>query len=433
MSDNYLETVCDSFTENEITKLRALFPALNLKVRGENNLIYMDWAATSQKPLSVIKSVQDYYCNMNGSINRGAHYLAEKATLAFENAREKLANFINAGTDEIVFTMNATDALNMVSNAFTMATIEHDNGPFCIKEGDEIVLTQLDHHANIVPWQQVAKRTGAKIKWIRLTQDGDLNYSDLTVINDKTKIVAFTHASNVTGVITNVHKIVETAKKYGAFTILDTCQSSAHIKIDVKKLDVDFACFSAHKMFGPTGVGALYGKSYLLDIMKPFRTGGSMIDHVSENETTFKTGYYRHEAGTLMNAQIYGWVKALEFMSEVGMNRMIKREEKLAKYLYDSVRNIDNVNIIGDICGNNFSARLPVLSFTVDNVHPHDVSQYLDNFGIAIRSGHHCAQIVHSCFNIYNSSRVSMSFLNTFDEIDKFVEVLSNVRSYFCF
>ncbi len=418
----------EELSEQDIADVRKDFPALNMKIRDNQNLIYMDWAATSQKPLCVIDTEQDYYSSKNGAINRGTHYLADEATVVYEKGRETVASFFNADVQEIVFTLNATDALNMVANAFILGTLKK-NAPFYLSESDEIVVTKLDHHANVVPWQRVAELTGAKLKWINVTEDGALNYDDLLLINSKTKLVAFTHASNVTGVVSKVSQIVSRAKKYGAFTVLDTCQSAPHIRVDVKELDIDFACFSAHKMLGPTGIGALYAKGDLLDKMEPLRVGGSMVDTVTTENTSFKNSFYRHEAGTLMNAQISSWTTAIEYLSNIGMDRIARRESQLLEYLYKRFSSIEGIRIIGQM--KNFDDRLPVISFVVDGVHPHDVAQFADNYGIAMRSGHHCAQIVHSCFNTYNSSRISLSFLNTYEEIDKLIDVLSKVREYF--
>lgn len=417
------------FTSKEIADFRADFPVLNMQIRDNQNLIYMDWAATSQKPKCVIETETEYYFSKNGAVNRGTHFLADEATVVYEKGRETLANFVNADFDEIVFTLNATDALNMVANAFIMSSVLGKNDIFSLTNADEILVTKLDHHANVVPWQRVSQITGAKLVWINVTETGSLDYSDLKLINENTKVVAFTHASNVTGVVTDVKRIVDEAKKVGAFTVLDTCQSAPHIPVNMKDLNVDFACFSAHKMFGPTGIGALYVKGNLLDIMEPFRVGGSMVEYVTPENTTYKNSFYRHEAGTIMNAQIASWTKALEYLSNIGMEKIAAHEEYLLEYLYSKISSIEGIKILGKM--QEKDRRLPVIAFTVDGVHPHDTAQFLDNYGIAVRSGHHCAQIVHKCFDAFNSSRVSLSFLNTVEEIDKLVDVLSKVRQYF--
>ncbi|MDD7463442.1 MAG: cysteine desulfurase [Anaerococcus sp.] len=400
----------------DIEKIRKDFPFLDEEKVGKK-VIYLDSAATSQKPEEVIEAVDNYYRYSNANPHRGAHYLGWKATEAYENTREKVKNFINAKrSEEIVFTRNATESLNLVAYSYALENI---------KEGDEILITILEHHANLVPWQMVAKRKKATLKYAYLRDDLGLDYEDLeSKITEKTKIVAFTASSNVTGEMTDVERIIKAAKKVGATTVVDACQLAPHKAVDVQAMDCDFLAFSGHKLFSPLGIGVLYGKYELLDQMIPFNLGGDMIEYVHEQESTFAKPPTRFEAGTQNVGGVVGLGAAIDYIEKIGIEEIFKHEHELARYAYDLIKDIDNIKVFYPVNSDAGS----VVAFTFDDIHPHDVATILDAKGIAIRSGHHCAMPLHEYLDISSTCRASFSIFNTKEEVELFANELKNVR-----
>lgn len=416
---------------SELLDVSGDFPLLGRTVREGKRLVYLDTGATAQKPTAVLDAERGFNERHNAAVHRGAHQVAEEATEAYESARAALAQFVGADFGEIVWTKNATEALNLVAYAFLNATFglggAEANG-FRLREGDEIVVTELEHHANLVPWQQLAAKTGAVLRWIPATADGRLDTEQLDVIGEKTRIVAFTHASNVTGAITDVAPIVERAKRNGAMTVLDACQSAAHLPVDFHALGVDFAAFSGHKMLGPTGVGALYGRAALLEQMPPFITGGSMVEIVTMEETTFLPPPQRFEAGTQMVAQTVGLHAALDYLSDIGMERLAAHEDQLTALLLEGIASVPQVRVLGPT---DTRDRLAVVAFEVDGVHPHDVGQVLDDQGLAVRVGHHCAQPTHRSFGVHASTRASAGVYTGAADVEAFIAGLHRVIDFF--
>ncbi len=418
-------------TEAELAAVRADFPLLGRTVRSGRPLVYLDTAATSQKPECVIDAEQDFYVSRNAAVHRGAHALAEEATQAYEDARAAVANFVGADTDEIVWTKNATEGLNLVAYALSNASAGRGGeaaSRFAIGPGDEIVVTEAEHHANLVPWQELCARTGATLRWIGVDAQGRLDLNTLDVIGSATKVVAFTHASNVTGAISPVAQIIAAAKEVGALTVLDACQSAAHLPLNLHELGVDFAVFSGHKMLGPTGIGVLYGRHELLRDLPPVATGGSMVEVVTMTETTFAPPPQKFEAGTQMVAQTVGLASAVGYLSELGMDALASHEHELTQHLLEGMSKIEGVRVLGPT---DAADRLAVVSFAVDGVHPHDVGQVLDDAGIAVRVGHHCAQPLHRALGVQSSARVSAGVYTTTAEIDEFLAQLARVRDFF--
>ncbi|GAA4833313.1 SufS family cysteine desulfurase [Garicola koreensis] len=416
---------------SELLDVSGDFPLLGRTVREGKRLVYLDTGATAQKPTAVLDAERGFNERHNAAVHRGAHQVAEEATEAYESARAALAQFVGADFGEIVWTKNATEALNLVAYAFLNATLglggAEANG-FRLREGDEIVVTELEHHANLVPWQQLAAKTGAVLRWIPATADGRLDTEQLDVIGEKTRIVAFTHASNVTGAITDVAPIVERAKRNGAMTVLDACQSAAHLPVDFHALGLDFAAFSGHKMLGPTGVGALYGRAALLEQMPPFITGGSMVEIVTMEETTFLPPPQRFEAGTQMVAQTVGLHAALDYLSDIGMERLAAHEDQLTALLLEGIASVPQVRVLGPT---DTRDRLAVVAFEVDGVHPHDVGQVLDDQGLAVRVGHHCAQPTHRSFGVHASTRASAGVYTGAADVEAFIAGLHRVIDFF--
>ena len=400
----------------DIEKIRKEFPFLDEKKTGKK-VIYLDSAATSQKPESVVKAQADYYKYSNANPHRGAHYLSWKATKAFENTRAKVKDFINASRpEEIIYTRNATEGLNLFAYSY---------GEENLKKGDEILISILEHHANIVPWQRLCKKTGAKLRYVYLNDDYSLNYDELKEkINEKTKIVSITASSNVTGEMTEVKKITELAHNFGAISVVDACQLAPHKAIDVKDLDCDFLAFSAHKMYGPLGIGILYGKYYLLEDLKPFNLGGDMIEYVYEQESTFAKPAQKFEAGTQDVGGVVGLAAAIDFIDDIGIENIYEHENKLARYAYDLIKDIDHIKIFFPEKRTTGS----VLAFTFDDIHPHDMASILDMKGIAVRSGHHCAMPLHTYLGISSTCRASFAIYNTKEEVEYFARELKNVR-----
>lgn len=414
----------------ELAAVRADFPVLARTVR-DVPLVYLDTAATSQKPQCVLDAEQDFYLQRNAAVHRGAHALAEEATEAFEDARATLARFVGVGTGEIVWTKNATEAINLVTYAFSNATAGRGGPaavPFRLGLGDEIVVTEAEHHANLVPWQELAARTGATLRWLSVDDDGRIDTASLSIINSRTRVVAFTHASNVTGAISPVAEVVEAAHAVDAVVVLDACQSVPHLPVDLRALDVDFAAFSGHKMLGPTGVGALYGRAELLAAMPPVLTGGSMVEVVTMESTSYAAPPQRFEAGTQMVAQTIGLAAAASYLAELGMDAVAEHESSLASRILQGIADIPHVRVLGPADPRD---RLATVAFAVDGVHPHDVGQFLDDGGIAVRVGHHCAQPLHRRLGVASSARVSCGVYTTDADVDAFLGRLAEVRGFF--
>ena len=405
----------------DVTAIRKEFPILSRTVRGGKPLVYLDSGATSQRPQRVWDAERDFVLGCNAPVHRGSYELAEEATDAYESAREAIAAFVGADNDEIAFTKNATEALNLV--AYVLG--DSRAGEFAVGEGDTIVITELEHHANLVPWQELARRTGATLKWYTMTEDGRIDLDSLE-LDDTVKVVAFTHQSNVTGAHADVAEMVRRAKAVGALTVLDACQSVPHMPVDFHALDVDFAAFSGHKMCGPSGVGALYSKH--LNELPPFLTGGSMIEVVRMEEATFAAAPQRFEAGTQMTSQVVGLGEAVRFLTEVGMEDIQAHEHKLTEYALEQMQAIDGLRIAGPLTADN---RGGAIAFTVEGVHPHDLGQVLDSEGVAIRTGHHCAWPLHRSLDMQSTSRASFYLYNTLDEVDTLVSSISKAKEFF--
>ncbi|QGS35584.1 SufS family cysteine desulfurase [Corynebacterium xerosis] len=403
--------------------LRGDFPILSRSVRDGRRLTYLDSGATSQRPRQVIEAEVDFITQHNAPVHRGAYQLAEEATDAYEDAREAIASFIGAGYDELVFTKNATEALNLV--AFSLG--DERAGEHRIGEGDVIVVTELEHHANLVPWQELARRTGATLKWYGVTPDGRIDLDSLE-LDESVKVVAFTHQSNVTGAVADVPEMVRRAKAVGALTVLDACQSVPHMPIDVAELGVDFLAFSGHKMLGPTGVGALWGRPELLEALPPFITGGSMIEVVTMEKTTFAAPPQRFEAGTMMTSQVVGLGAAVKYLSAIGMDAIAAHEHELTVAALDALKKIDGVTIIGPDTAENRGA---AISFQVEGIHPHDLGQVLDDRGVCIRVGHHCAWPVHRALGVQSTARASFYLYNTLEEVDALADAIRDAKEFF--
>ena len=405
----------------DVQAIRKEFPILSRTVRDNKPLVYLDSGATSQRPQRVWDAERDFVLGCNAPVHRGSYQLAEEATDAYESAREAIAAFVGARDDEIAFTKNATEALNLV--AYVLG--DSRAGSFAVGEGDTIVITELEHHANLVPWQELARRTGATLKWYKMTPDGRIDLDSLE-LDDTVKVVAFTHQSNVTGAHADVAEMVRRAKAVGALTVLDACQSVPHMPVDFHALDVDFAAFSGHKMCGPTGVGAVYSKH--LNELPPFLTGGSMIEVVRMEETTFAAAPQRFEAGTQMTSQVVGLGEAVRFLTEIGMEDIQAHERKLTEYALEQMQAIDGLRIAGPLTADN---RGGAIAFTVEGVHPHDLGQVLDSEGVAIRTGHHCAWPLHRGLDMQSTSRASFYLYNTLDEVDTLVSSISKAKEFF--
>ena len=416
----------------ELAAVRADFPLLRRTVRGGRPLVYLDSAATSQKPDVVIDAELDFYSERNAAVHRGAHQLAEEATDAYESARAEVAALVGARSDEIVWTANATAAINVVAYAISNATAGRGGAAarrFALTPGDEIVVTEAEHHANLVPWQELAARTGATLRWIGVGDDGRLRTDELAdVVTERTKVLAFAHVSNVTGAVADVAAFVARAREVGALTVLDACQSVPHLPVDLGALGVDFAAFSGHKMYGPTGVGVLYGRRELLEAMPPVLTGGSMVEVVTMESTTFAPPPQRFEAGSMMVAQAVGMGAAARYLRELGMPAVAAHEAEMTRLLLAAVTAVPGVRLVGPA---DRADRVAVVSFVVDGVHAHDVGQVLDDAGIAVRVGHHCAQPLHRRFGVAATSRASAGVYTTADEVAAFGAALATVRPFF--
>jgi len=408
----------------DLSKYQSDFPILSRKVRGDNRFIYLDSGATSQKPESVITAEADFYRTKNAAVHRGAHLVAEEASDAYEGARANLAKFIGAQTHEVIFTKSATESLNFLAYSFG-----NKNSRICLKAGDEIVVSEMEHHANLIPWQQLAERVGAKLSWLPITSEGRLDLSNISqLITQKTKIVAITHQSNVFGTIVPIDQIVKAAKAVGAFVVLDACQSVPHFGVDVKNLDVDFLAFSGHKMLGPTGIGVLWGKSELLDQLEPALFGGSMVDSVTMESATWAKSPRKFEAGVPNMAQAVGLSAAVDYLNNVGMENIARHEHELTKELLDGLSQISAVKVIGPL---DMKDRGGVVSFTIDGVHPHDVGQVLDQYGIAVRTGHHCAWPLMRKLNLVGTTRASFHMYNDSKDVQALLQAVVKTKEYF--
>ena len=423
--------ISPALTDDEVLRIRNDFPILSRSMGG-HPLIYLDSGATSQNPISVIEAEQEFYEQRNAAVHRGAHLLAVEATESFEDARETLAAFVGAGADEIIWTSNATEGLNLLSYAFLNSSLPGAAGPaarFALGAGDEIVVTEMEHHANLIPWQQLAERTGATLRFIPVDDDGVLDLDAAAgIIGPATRVLAFSHASNVLGTINPVSTLVAMARQVGALTVLDACQSAPHLPLDVKELGVDFAVLSGHKMLGPTGIGVLYGRTELLNALPPFLTGGSMITTVTMERAAFLPAPQRFEAGTQKVSQAIALAAAANYLTETGMDRVHAWESLLGQRLVEGLSAIPGIRVLGPAPG---EERIGLASFDVAGVHAHDVGQFLDSKGIAVRVGHHCAQPLHRRLGLTASTRASTYLYNTTSDVDTFLAAVAGVRAYF--
>lgn len=407
-----------------VAKVRKDFPIFERTIRDGKKLIYLDSGATSQKPLSVIDAESNFYKFHNAAVHRGAHQLAEEATDAFEAARLKVADFLNAHEDEIVFTKSATESLNLI--AYAMSNAEPGSA-FALTSNNRIVVTEMEHHANLIPWQQLAARTGAELKWFEVTPEGRLDLSKIdSIITEGTKVVALTHQSNVLGTINPLDAIVKRAHEVGAVVVLDACQSVPHMPIDVKKLGVDFLAFSGHKAVGPTGVGVLW--SSLLNELPPFLFGGSMIETVTMTSATWAPAPRKFEAGVPNMAQAVGLGAALDYLTAIGMDAIFEHEVALTGYLIDGLLQIPELSIVGP---NNTDSRGGSVSFTVGQIHPHDLGQYLDSQGVAVRTGHHCAWPLTRKLGVPATTRASLYLYNDESDCDALFAAIIGAQKYF--
>ena len=397
--------------------IREQFPILSQQVNG-HDLVYLDSAATSQKPRVVIETLDEYYNSYNSNVHRGVHTLGTKATDGYEGAREKVRKFINAKSmQEIIFTRGTTTALNMVALSYARANL---------KPGDEIVITPMEHHANIIPWQQAVKATGATLKYIPLQEDGTISLDDVReTVTENTKIVSAAHVSNVLGTINPIKEIAKIAHDNGAVMVVDGAQSTPHMKIDVQDLDCDFYTFSAHKMCGPTGIGVLYGKKALLENMEPAEFGGEMIDFVGLYESTWKELPWKFEAGTPIIAGAIGLGAAIDFLEDIGLDEILAHEHRLAAYALERFKELEGAVVYGP------AERAGLVTFNLEDVHPHDVATVLDAEGVAVRAGHHCAQPLMKWLNVSATARASFYLYNTEEDIDKLIEALQKTKEYF--
>jgi len=421
----------------DVRSVREDFPILARSVRGGGRLVYLDSAATTQKPLMVLDAERDYYLTSNAAVHRGAHQLAEEATEAFEGSRARIAAFVGSRPDDLVFTRNATESLNLMAYAFSNATAKAQHGAplpdgadrFVLRDGDEILVTQMEHHANLIPWQEVCAKTGAVLRWVPLTDDGRLDLTDLgSLITARTRVVSFTHQSNLLGTVNPVAPLVEAARSVGALVVLDACQSVPHMPIDVSTLGVDAVAWSGHKMLGPTGIGCLWASAEVLASMPPFITGGSMIETVTMEASTFAEPPKRFEAGVPMVAQAVGLAAACDYLDALGMDKVAAHEAALTAHAMAALGEVDGVRIVGPT---DLVDRGSAVSFVVEGVHPHDVGQVLDSRGIAVRVGHHCAWPGCRAMDVPATTRMSTYIYNDTQDVDDFIEALGRVRDVF--
>ncbi|MGJ4049577.1 cysteine desulfurase [Corynebacterium macclintockiae] len=407
----------------DTAKIRSDFPILSRTVREGKKLVYLDSGATAQRPVQVLDAEREFLTTHNAPVHRGAYEIAEEATDAYESAREAIADFVGADDREIAFTKNATEALNEV--AYILG--DKRAGELQVTEGDEIVVSELEHHANLVPWQELAQRTGATLQWYSATEDGRIDLDSLE-LSERTKVVALTHQSNVTGAVLDVPEAVRRARAVGALFVLDACQSVPHMSVDFHQLDVDFAAFSGHKMLGPNGVGVLYGKAQHMDQLPPFLTGGSMVEKVTMEGTTFTEAPQRFEAGTQMTSQVVGLGAAVNYLNGLGMDRVAAHEAELIAYALQQLQTIEGLRIIGPTDAQD---RGSAVSFVVEGIHPHDLGQVIDDQGVCIRVGHHCAWPVHTCMNVQATARASFYIYNDLSDVDALVAAICTAQEFF--
>lgn len=386
-------------------------------------MVYLDSGATAQRPVQVLDAEREFLTTHNAPVHRGAYEIAEEATDAYESSREAIADFVGADDREIAFTKNATEALNEV--AYILG--DKRAGELQVTEGDEIVVSELEHHANLVPWQELAQRTGATLKWYSATEDGRIDLDSLE-LSERTKVVALTHQSNVTGAVLDVPEAVRRARAVGALFVLDACQSVPHMSVDFHQLDVDFAAFSGHKMLGPNGVGVLYGKAQHMDQLPPFLTGGSMVEKVTMEGTTFTEAPQRFEAGTQMTSQVVGLGAAVNYLNDLGMDKVTAHEAELTAYALQQLQTIEGLRIIGPTDAQD---RGSAVSFVVEGIHPHDLGQVIDDQGVCIRVGHHCAWPVHTCMNVQATARASFYIYNDLSDVDALVAAIRTAQEFF--
>ncbi|MDT3496165.1 cysteine desulfurase [Bacillus toyonensis] len=400
------------------SEVRRLFPILNQQVNG-HPLVYLDNAASAQKPIQVIESLKHFYEWDNANVHRGVHTLSSRATDAYEGARSKVARFLHAKSEkEIIFTRGTTAAINLVANGYVRS--------IC-KSGDEIVISAMEHHSNLIPWQQVAKCTGAVLKYIPLQQDGTFTIEDVeNTITKRTKIVTVSHISNVLGITNPVKKMASIAHKNGAVILVDGAQSVPHIKVNVQELDCDFYAFSGHKMCGPTGIGALYGKESLLKKMEPIEFGGQMIDNVNLYDSSWKESPWKFEGGTPIIAGAIGLGAAIDFLEQIGIEKIAGHDKLLTRYAVEQMKQIEDLTIVGPE-----KERLGLVTFQVENIHPHDIATVLDTYGVAIRAGQHCCQPLMEHLGVSSTARASFYLYNTEEDIDQFIFALHKTREFF--
>lgn len=414
-----------------VARIRADFPILARTVREEKPLVYLDSGATSQRPRQVLDAERTFLERHNAAVHRGAHQLAEEATDAYESARARIAAFVGADDDEVVFVKNATEGINLVAyglgNSSVRTGLDAASERFALGPGDEVVVTELEHHANLIPWQELCRRTGATLRWYSVTDDGRIDPDSLE-LTGRTRVVAFTHQSNVTGAVAPVAQLVERAAAVGALTVLDACQSVPHMPVDLHRLGVDFAVFSGHKMLGPSGVGVLYGRRELLEALPPFLTGGSMIETVRMEGATYAAPPQRFEAGVPMTSQAVGLGAAVDYLGAIGMDTVAAHEATLTAAALEQLSAIEGLRIVGPATP---GGRGGAVSFVVDGIHAHDLSQVLDDAGVAIRVGHHCAWPLHRRFGIVASARASFAVYNTLDEVTALADGVRAAQTFF--
>ena len=405
-----------------VKKIRQDFPILKRKVMGGKQLVYLDNAATTQKPLAVIDAISDYYSNYNSNIHRAVHQMAEEATIAYEETRQKIAKFINARhTDEIIFTRNTTEAINLVSYSWGRANVSR---------GDKVVISEIEHHSNIVPWQILTQEKGAKLEYVGVDDSGYLKMQEYEkyLASKKVKLVSLSQMSNVLGTIVPIEKMIKMSHEKGIPVLVDGAQSVPHMPVNVQKMDCDFMAFSAHKMLGPTGVGVLYVKREILEKMQPFIGGGDMIKEVHKYETRYNDLPYKFEGGTPNIADVIGFGAALDYLTNIGMDRVREHEIEITKYALDKITGVKGVTLYGPP---NAKDRGGVVSFNIGDIHPHDLATIMNDRGVAIRSGHHCAQVLMERLDVSATSRASFYIYNTKDEVDTFIDALSEARRLF--
>jgi cysteine desulfurase/selenocysteine lyase len=410
----------------DVARIRKDFPIFTRTIRDGKKLVYLDSGATSQKPQVVIDAEVDFYAKHNAAAHRGAHQLAEEATEMFEASRQSVADFLGAKNEEIVFTKSATESLNLLAYAMSNAD---PGSKFAIGPQHTIVVSEMEHHANLIPWQQLAKRSGAGLKWFSVTSDGRLDETNIdSLITPQTKIVAITQQSNVLGTINNLDRIIKKAHEVGAIVIVDACQSVPHIPVDVTKLGADFLTFSGHKILGPTGVGVLWGRYELLNELPPFLFGGSMIENVTMSDATWAEAPRRFEAGVPNMAQVVGLAAAIKYIQAIGINSIHEYEKTLTAYLLKELAQISGVSVVGPT---DLSLRGGTVSFTIDGIHPHDLGQYLDSAGIAVRTGHHCAWPLTRALGVPATTRASLYLYNDNSDIDALISAIKDAKKYF--